>query len=153
MKIILLFLFLALTRLPGKSQQLYFPPATGTAWVTVFPASLGWCGDKIDTLYQYLGQANTKAFIVLQDGKIAIEKYFGTFTQDSLWYWASAGKTLTSFCVGIAQQENYLALSDTTSKYLGIGWTSCPGEKEEKITIRNQLTMTTGLDDAGLLEH
>jgi len=50
--------------------------------------------------------------------------------------------------VGIAQQENHLSLSDTSSNYLGLGWTNCSPTQEEKITIRNQLTMTSGLDDA-----
>ena len=79
--------------------------------------------------------------------KLFLEKYFDTFTQDSLWYWASAGKTLTGFTVGIAQQEGYLNINDTTSKYLGVGWTDCPTDKEEKITIHSQLNMTSGLDD------
>ena len=60
---------------------------------------------------------------MLKDGKIAIEKYFGTFTKDSLWYWASAGKTLTAFLVGQAQENGLLSISDSTSKYLGSGWT------------------------------
>ena len=81
-----------------------------------------------------------------------IEKYFGTFTMDSAWYWASAGKTLTGFTVGIAQQEGFLSIQDTTSDYLGTGWTVCPPLKEEKITIRDQLTMTSGLDD-GVPDH
>jgi len=148
MKLFIIFFALASVTFISKAQSLYFPPATGSTWDTVSPASLGWCEDKIDSLYNYLGQTNTKAFIVLQDGKIALEKYFGTFTQDSLWYWASAGKTLTSFCVGLAQQGKYLSIGDTTSKYLGAGWTECPADKEGKITIRNQLTMTTGLNDA-----
>ncbi len=84
---------------------------------------------------------------VRPDGKIAIEKYFGTFTKDSLWYWASAGKTITSFLVGKAQEEKYLSIYDTTSKFLGIGWTNCTKLQEDKINIRNQITMTTGLDD------
>jgi CubicO group peptidase (beta-lactamase class C family) len=130
-----------------KSQSAYFPPLTGTSWETVSPISLGWCEDKIDTLYNFLGQTNSKAFIILQDGKIALEKYYGTYTRDSLWYWASAGKSLTSVLVGIAQQEGYLSIGDTTSKYLGSGWTACPPDKEAKITIRSQLTMTTGLND------
>ena len=90
--------------------------------------------------------------MVLKDGKIVLEKYFDAFTVDSLWYWASAGKTLTGFTVGIAQQEGYLNLSDTTSDYLGTGWTVCPPAKEEKITIWHQLTMTSGLDD-GVPDH
>jgi len=31
--------------------------------------------------------------------------------------------------------------------YLGTGWTACTPEQENKITIRHQLTMTTGLND------
>jgi len=107
----------------------------------------GWCQDRIDSLYNYLESKNTNAFILLKNGKIVLEKYFGTFTKDSVWYWASAGKSLTSLAVGIAQQEGYLSISDTTSHILGWGWTSCPLLKERKITVRNQLTMTTGLDD------
>lgn len=103
----------------SKAQNLYFPPISNLAdWDTVSPVSLGWCPDKIDTLYQYLQQQDTKGFIVLKDGKIALEKYFGTFTRDSLWYWASAGKTITSFLVGKAQEENYLSISEPASLYL-----------------------------------
>lgn len=130
-----------------SSQEYYFPPVFGNSWETLDPAELGWCSDKIPSFYEYLDSTNTKAFIVLKDGKIVLEKYFGTFTQDSSWYWASAGKTLTAFMVGVAQDDNFLSINDKTSKYLGTGWTSLPSEKEDLITIRNQLSMTTGLDE------
>jgi len=129
------------------AQPLYFPPLTGNQWETIAPASLGWNVSQIDPLFDFLDQNNTKAFILLKDGKIVLEKYFGTFRQDSLWYWASAGKTLTSVLVGIAQQEKYLSINDATSRWLGAGWTSAPRDKENLITVRHQLTMTTGLDD------
>ncbi|MBL7925990.1 MAG: serine hydrolase [Bacteroidia bacterium] len=128
-----------------KAQSLYFP--TQNNWDTIAPASLGWCQPYIDTLYNYLEQNNSKAFIVLKDGKLVLEKYFGTFTADSVWYWASAGKSLTAFMVGIAQQEGYLNITDTTSKYLGAGFTACTAAQEDAITIKHQLSMTTGLDD------
>jgi len=133
----------------GKSfsQNLYFPPLVGKNWDTLSAKEMGWCTDKLDTLYDYLGSTQTKSFMVLVDGKIVLEKYFGTFNQDSSWYWASAGKTLTAMVVGIAQQEGFLNLNDSTSKYLGAGWTSLSQEKEGLISIRNQLTMTNGLDD------
>jgi CubicO group peptidase (beta-lactamase class C family) len=130
-----------------SAQSLYFPPLVGTTWDTISPTSLGWCDDKIDSLLNYLGDRNSKAFILLKDGKIVIEEYYGSFTIDSAWYWASAGKSLTGFMVGLAQQQGYLSISDTTSDYLGTGWTNCTAVQEEKITIRHQLTMTTGLDD------
>jgi CubicO group peptidase (beta-lactamase class C family) len=131
----------------SKAQQYYFPPAGNSVWEITSPESLGWCTDKIDTLYNFLESRNTKAFIVLKDGRIVLEKYFGDFNSDSLWYWASAGKTLTSMLVGIAQDEGFLSIDSAVSKYLGQGWSSCTAEKEKLIKVRNQITMTTGLDD------
>jgi len=131
-----------------KAQKIYFPPVSNTAnWDTISPASLGWCTNKIDTLYNYLQQQNSKGFIVLKDGKIVLEKYFGSFTKDSLWYWASAGKTITSFLVGKAQEEKLLKISDASSTYLGEGWTNCTPAQEAQIKIKNQLCMTSGLND------
>jgi CubicO group peptidase (beta-lactamase class C family) len=132
----------------GFSQNLYFPPINGSIWDTLSPQELNWCSNKIDSLYTYLDDNNTKAFILLKDGKIVLEKYFGTHTANSVWQWASAGKTITSFMVGIAQQENFLSINDTTASYLGQGWTNCTPTQEQKITIKDQLSMTSGLDEA-----
>jgi CubicO group peptidase (beta-lactamase class C family) len=147
-KRILLVLLFKLVSISAQAQQMYFPPANNVgAWEQTNPDSLGWCTQNLDTLDNYLQATNTKAFLVLKDGKIVIERYFGTFRQDSAWQWASAGKTITAFCVGLAQQENRLRISDSSSQYLGRGWTSCTPAQERAITIRHQLTMTTGLDD------
>ncbi|MCF8237610.1 MAG: serine hydrolase [Saprospiraceae bacterium] len=130
-----------------QAQSLYFPPA-GPAWETIDPITeLNWCQEKLDTLQSFLLDRDSKAFIILKGGKIAVEWYYDGFTKDSIWYWASAGKSLTSTLVGIAQQEGFLDLDDPTSDYLGTGWTACSPADEEKITIRHQLTMTSGLDD------
>lgn len=129
------------------AQQLYFPPNVGTTWDTLAPSTLGYCPNQIDSLYDYLENTDSKAFILLKDGKIVLEKYFGTFTQDSVWYWASAGKSLTACLVGIAQQEGYLSIEDTSSQYLGAGWTAATPAQEQAITIKSQLSMATGLDD------
>ena len=129
------------------TQPLYFPPASNTSWQTVTPSSLGWNTTELNNLLAYLQQKNTKAFIVLKSGKIVVEQYFGSFSADSNWYWASAGKTMTAMLVGIAQQEGLLNIDNRTSQYLGTGWTSLPLAKENLITVKHQLTMTTGLDD------
>lgn len=133
--------------LSATAQSLYFPPKTGGNWDTVSPASLGWCEDSIPQLLQNLDASNSKAFIVLKDGKIVIEAYFDSFTKDSIWYWASAGKSLTAFLVGLAQEQGHLSINDKTSDYLGTGWSSAPSVKEDSITVWHQLTMTTGFDD------
>jgi CubicO group peptidase (beta-lactamase class C family) len=127
---------------PLNAQSLYFPPVTGSTWDTISPKTLGYCQTNIDRLYEFLEANNTRAFILLKNGKIVLEKYFGTHTQLSPWQWASAGKTITSFMVGMAQQEGYLSIDDTTSTYLGKGWTDCTPKQEEKITIKHQLSMT-----------
>lgn len=139
---------------PSPSVNLYFPPS-GSTWEKVTPASLGWDESKIPDLKAFLSASNSRALIVLKDGKIVIEEYLGKqlvntaldFTETSNWYWASAGKTLTSATVGIAESQGKINLDAKSSTYLGEGWTSLSLAQENKITVRHQLTMTTGLDD------
>lgn len=129
------------------SAQLYFPPNNSTVWETMSPQDLGWCPNKIDSLYQFLGDNHTKAFIVLKDGKIVLEQYFNGHSATANWYWASAGKTITALLIGVAQQEGHLQITQPTSTYLGAGWTSLTPQQESQITVWHQLTMTTGLHD------
>ncbi len=86
------------------TTSVYFPPVGNSNWETVRPESLGWKTGPIQPLFDYLESTQTRAFIVTQNGRIVLEKYFGNnlantapFTQSSQWYWASAGKTLTGF--------------------------------------------------------
>jgi CubicO group peptidase (beta-lactamase class C family) len=139
---------------PAPVAALYFPP-TGSTWETVSPSSLGWDESKIPDLKSFMQTSNSRALIVLKDGKIVIEEYLGkqfdgttNFSATSNWYWASAGKTLTSALVGIANGQGKINFDAKTSDYLGVGWTSLTTTQENKISVRHQLTMTTGLDDA-----
>lgn len=134
-------------------EDYYFPPINSNQWETISPEELEWNIEELNLLNGELELLGTRAFIILKDGKIVVEKYWGTtllgngeFTPSSQWYWASAGKTLTAFLTGVAQEQGMLNIEDKTSDYLGTGWTSLSKEKEDLITIRNQLTMTTGLE-------
>ena len=138
---------LFLSFLFSAHAQYYFPPTSGDIWETTAPEDLGWCVDAIEPLYDFLEEKNTKAFMVLKDGRIVLEQYFNGFGQDSSWYWASAGKSLTAILVGIAQADGDLDINDPTSDYLGTGWTGCTPEEEAERKILNQLTMTTGMND------
>lgn len=142
------FIYLSMFLLPILiNAGIYFPPINGSEWEKVSLKELNWDSTKITDLYTYLESVNSKGFMVIKDGKIIIEKYFDSFTQDSTWYWASAGKTLTAFLIGRAKENGKLNIYDKSSKYLGTGWTACTQEQEDKITIWNQLTMTSGLND------
>jgi len=130
----------------------YFPPITGTNWETTTPSTLGWNTQKLNELHTFLETNETRAFIVLVDGKVVVEEYWNndllgqSFDVNSTWYWASAGKSLTATLIGIAQEEGFLNINDKTSDYLGTGWTSMPQAQEDLITIKNHLTLTTGID-------
>ena len=130
-----------------SALELYFPPLNSNDWESIALSELKWDELAVQPLYNLLAEKNTKAFIILKNGRIVMEWYGIDFTKDSPWYWASAGKTLTSFTTGIAHEEGFLNLPDKSSDYLGEGWTSLTKEKEDLISIWNQLTMTTGMDD------
>ena len=133
---------------PVTPEAMYFPPLTGTAWETKSLIDLEWNTAAEQPLSDYLELKNTKSFIILVNGRIVMEKYFNGHTASSNWYWASAGKTLTATVTGIAQQEGLLNINNKVSDYLGTGWTSAPMAKENLITCKHLLTMTSGLNDA-----
>jgi hypothetical protein len=136
------------TTLTIPVELMYFPPLTGDSWETKSIADLEWNQAAVQPLLDYLELKHSKSFIVLVNGRIVLENYFNGHTATTPWYWASAGKTLTSTVTGIAQQEGLLNINNKVSDYLGTGWTSAPIAKENLITCKNLLSMNSGLNDA-----
>ena len=129
-------------------EQMYFPSNDGTIiWETKTIASLGWNQNAVQPLLDYLQLKNAKSFMILVNGRIVMENYFNGHSATSNWYWASAGKTLTSAMTGIAQQEGLLNIDNKVSNYIGAGWTSETLSQENLITCKNLITMTSGIDD------
>jgi sulfur carrier protein ThiS len=128
-------------------ETIYFPPLTGTNWETKTVASLNWNQTGVQPLLDFLEVKNTKGFIILVNGRIVMEHYFNGHSATETWEWNSAGKTLCASTIGIAQQENFLKINNKVSDYLGTGWTNMSLEKENLITVKNLLTMTSGIDD------
>ncbi|MFT4660659.1 MAG: CubicO group peptidase (beta-lactamase class C family) [Patiriisocius sp.] len=138
---------------PITETEMYFPPTDSDDWSSKSPENLNWNIDELENLYDFLEDGQTRAFIILKNGEIVVEKYWGNnifdtqpFDQNTQWYWASAGKTLTATLTGIAQEEGLLNIDDKSSDYLGSNWSSLPLEKENLITVKHHITMTTGLD-------
>ncbi|MFE3867886.1 serine hydrolase domain-containing protein [Flavobacterium sp. LS2P90] len=129
------------------TETIYFPPLTGTIWETKSIASLGWKQAAVQPLLDYLELKQSKGFIILVNGRIVMENYFNGHAASTNWYWASAGKTLTSTLTGIAQQEGILNINNKVSQYIGTGWTSETLAQENLITCKNLLTMTSGIED------
>lgn len=142
----------AITITPDTSM--YFPANSDSAWETTSAAQLGWNTNAIEDLKTFLAQRNTKSFMILVNGRIVMEEYFNGHSASTDWEWNSAGKTLVSVTTGIAQQENLLNINRKVSDYLGTGWTNMPLEKENMITVRNLLTMTSGINsESQLVTH
>ncbi|MBC7524584.1 MAG: serine hydrolase [Flavobacterium sp.] len=129
-------------------EQIYFPPIDGSnTWETKSITDIGWNQSAVQPLLDYLNVKHSKGFIILVNGKIVMENYFNGHDAVTNWYWASAGKTLTSTVTGITVQEGLLNLDEKVSTYIGTGWTNEPLAKENLITNRNLLSMTSGIDD------
>lgn len=140
---------------PGDSNDpmdnppgdLYFPPIEGTNWETVDTSGLDWNNAALQDLYNYLEDKNTKGFMILQDGKIAVENYFNGHNQNASWQWYSAVKSLTATAIGIAQDEGILDTNNKTSEYLGNNWSYLNQEQQDLITVKHHLSMSTGLEE------
>ena len=136
---------------PNPDETVYFPSNTDTSWETKSLSSLGWNESAVQPLKDYLIQKHSKSFMILVNGRIVMEEYFNGHTQNDSWQWNSAGKTLVATTTGIAQQEGLLNINNKVSQYLGTGWTNEPIEKENLITSRHLLTMSSGINDASEL--
>ncbi|NVK49151.1 MAG: serine hydrolase [Cyclobacteriaceae bacterium] len=135
-------------------RSLYFPPSGEENWDRMPLNQTGWDQGKLGEFLAWMESTNTRALLILKDGKIVVEEYrgnrltgLGPMNEGSLWYWASAGKTLTAILLGIAEEEKLLKRNDRTQKYLGKGWTAMSPKQEKSIRLIHHMTMTTGLND------
>lgn len=133
------------------NDSAYFPPISGSEWETTTVSSLDWDEGQIPALLDFLEEKNSKSFMILVNGRIVMEEYFDGHSANETWQWNSAGKTLVTATTGIAQQEGLLDITLPVSTYFGTGWTAMPIEKENLITSRHLLTMSSGINDESQL--
>jgi CubicO group peptidase (beta-lactamase class C family) len=126
----------------------YYPPLTGNSWETISPASLGWNTGKLNELIEYVRTNNSTAFIILYKGRIVSENYWNGFTATSSERIFSSTKSIGAFLIGLAQEQGKLNINEKVSTYLGAGWSSAPLFRENLITVKHLINMTSGLTDA-----
>ena len=124
----------------------YFPSA-GT-WENLEISDLNWNESAVEDLLTFVESQGSKSFMILKEGKIVIEEYFNGHNSDDYWQWNSAGKTLTTAAIQLAQQQGFLNIEEPASNYLDVGWTNMSEDKEGLITIKDLLSMTSGIDDS-----
>lgn len=90
----------------------------------------------------YMEDQRTAALIILQDGKIRLEKYGLDFTPEGRWTSFSVAKSITSTLVGAAIQDGYIkSLDDKVSDYIP----DLRGSVYDDVSIQQLLTMTSGV--------
>lgn len=126
---------------------MYFAPIDNSDWEAVTPIQLGWDEAKVRELNDYLNSKKTKGFMILKDGRVVMEEYYNGHNQNAQWTWFSAAKSLTATFVGVAQDEGILDINNKTSDYLGANWSQLTNEQQDLITVKDHLSMSTGLTD------
>ncbi|WP_353268209.1 serine hydrolase domain-containing protein, partial [Gemmatimonas sp.] len=131
---------------PVGSLTTFFPTRTGP-WETIQPAAIGWDSTALRAALDWAGTQRSTAVVILWRGRIVAERYWGGWTADTDSIIASAGKSVLSTMVGQLNASGRLPLDDPATRWLGAGWSRSPAT-EARITIRDLLSMTSGLNDS-----
>lgn len=90
----------------------------------------------------YMKGQRTAGLVIVQDGKIRLEKYGLGFSGDGKWTSFSVAKSFTSTLVGAAIKDGYIkSIEDKVSAYIP----DLKGSAYDDVTIRQLLTMTSGV--------
>ncbi len=90
----------------------------------------------------YMVANNVAGLLVLQHGKVRLERYARGFSRTGRWTSFSVAKSLTSTLVGAAIADGYIAsVDDPVSRYIP----ELTGAGYDGVTIRQVLTMTSGV--------
>lgn len=99
-------------------------------------------GQKEKELDVFIREQKVAGILILQDGKIRLERYALGFSDSERWTSQSIAKSVTSTLVGAAIKDGYIhSIDDYVTKYIP----DLKGSAYDKVTIRNLLTMTTGV--------
>ena len=102
-------------------------------------------GDLLDVgtdIEAFMEDQHTAALVIVQDGKIRLEKYGLDFSSGRRWTSFSVAKSFTSTLVGTAIKDGYIkSIDDKVSDYIP----GLIGSVYDNITIKQLLTMTSGV--------
>ena len=109
---LILCLFASCSKDDAEEQGLYFPSVIDNTWETLDTDSMGIDPVKLDTLIQFVRTRKSHSLIVLQKGRILVEKYWLGFTLHKRDFVASIEKGFVAFLVGKAREQGLLSLDD-----------------------------------------
>lgn len=90
----------------------------------------------------FMTAQNVAGLIVLQDGKVRLERYALGYSREGRWTSFSVAKSVTSTLVGAAIKDGYIkSLDEPVTKYIP----DLGGAGYDGVTIKQLLTMTSGV--------
>ena len=90
----------------------------------------------------FMAAQNVAGLLVLQDGKVRLERYALGYSREGRWTSFSVAKSVTSTLVGAAIRDGYIkSLDEPVTKYIP----DLAGGGYDAVTIRQILTMTSGV--------
>lgn len=90
----------------------------------------------------FIASQNISGLIVLQDGKIRLERYARGYGKEGRWTSFSVAKSFTSTLVGAAIKDGYIkSVDEPVTKYIP----ELAGSGYDGVTIAQLLTMTSGV--------
>ena len=90
----------------------------------------------------YMKNQRNAGLIIVQDGKIRLEKYALDYNKEGRWTSFSVAKSLTSTMVGAAVRDGYIkSLDDKVTAYIP----DLKGSAYDDVSVRQLLTMTSGV--------
>lgn len=129
--------FRALDRLPLLAKSHVIPASS-----TPKPLSLGEPLKLSIDLDAYMASQRSAAIVVLQGGKLRVERYGLGFDKDGRWTSFSVAKSFTSTLVGAALRDGFIkSMDDKVSDYIP----GMKGSAYDDVSVRQLLTMTSGV--------
>lgn len=96
---------------------------------------------QVDDLFTLPGLGETRALVVMADGKIAAERYAEGYDADTRFVSWSIAKTVTAVMIGMLVADGRLRLDESAP----IPRWQRPGDPRGEITLRHLLQMRSGL--------
>ena len=137
-----------------KDYNYQRPNVTGDGWLTaqlsdvdLDPKPIAELIDKILHVDPTNNPLNIHSLLIARHGKLVLEEYFYGFKREQLHEMQSASKTFAPLLVGIARDKAAKIDIDTPvySQFLDYKEFANPDPRKSKITVRDLMTMTSGL--------
>jgi CubicO group peptidase (beta-lactamase class C family) len=99
-------------------------------------------GPRADDVERFMNVQRVRGVLVLQDGRIRLERYAPPHGPATRWNSFSIAKSITSTLVGAAMKDGAIRrLEDPLTRYIG----GLRGSAYDEVTVRQLLTMTSGV--------